>query len=115
MNIHHSLARHGVEEWYQQRASAMLLLFLLPIALWLVMAIYHGELNQHAVQLLLASMPARLFHSLFTLSLLLHAYIGLKVIMEDYLHCAMLRTWILAAMQILFVGFMFFWLAQIWL
>jgi len=114
-NIHASLARHGVQEWYLQRLSAVVLLFLAPVALWLVIAVTHGTFNQTTLQIWLANPLIRVGHSLFALAVLLHGYIGIKIIIEDYLHHAMLRTVVIAVVQVISLATLVFWIGHIWL
>jgi len=109
-----SLSGHGVEEWYMQRLSAALLLLLLPIALWLVVAVFHGTLNFTELQTWLHHPATRLFHSLFAIAVIIHAYLGIKVIIEDYIHTALMRLMIVATMQVASVLLLLGWLTTIW-
>jgi len=109
-----SLSGHGVEEWYMQRLSAVLLLLLLPIALWLVVAVYHGTLSFSALQAWLHHPTTRLFHSLFATALVIHAYLGIKAIIEDYIHKALARLIMVATMQVAIVLLLLGWLTAIW-
>ncbi len=106
---------HGVEEWYWQRLSAVVLLLLIPVMLWLLMASYHGLLNQAALQQLLRHPAIQSGHSLLAMAALLHAYIGMKIIIEDYVHVACIRTLLIAAGQLLGVLAAIDWLTLIWL
>lgn len=110
-----TLGRHGVEEWYMQRVSAVVLLLLAPVVLWGVVVVAHGDVSQVLVLAWLASTPVRLAHSLFAFAVLIHAYIGCKIILEDYLHQPMLRMLTLAALQVVAVVALVFWISRIWL
>jgi succinate dehydrogenase / fumarate reductase membrane anchor subunit len=109
-----SLSGHGVEEWYMQRLSAVLILLLLPIALSLVVAVYHGTLTLNELQAWLHAPATRVFHSLFALALVAHAYLGVKVMVEDYIHKALMRLVMIAIMQVASVLLLLGWLTAIW-
>jgi succinate dehydrogenase / fumarate reductase membrane anchor subunit len=109
-----SLSGHGTEEWYMQRLSAVLILLLLPIALYVVVAVYHGTLTLNELQAWLNSPTTRLCHSLLALAIITHAYLGIKVIVEDYIHKALMRLVIIAIMQVASVLLLLGWLTAIW-
>jgi len=106
-------AHSGLSDWYWQRLSAVILALLLPwlfVFLWMVAL---GDLNQLTLLSLLDSLPMRIVHSLLILALTLHAYLGLKVIVEDYVHTG-LRVWLMGAMLVSMALFAIAWLALIW-
>lgn len=104
---------NGFADWYRQRLSAVLLLQLLPLPLVLLFMIFFGQLDQQALLALLAAPLTRILHSLLAITLLVHAYIGIKVIAEDYVPLAW-RLLLLFAVQILALATALGWLAAIW-
>ncbi len=106
--------QHGSPEWYFQRLSAIVLLCLSPAVLWLVIGIEQGQLNQVMIQHWLTMPLVQLAHSLFAVAVLLHGYLGVKIIMEDYLHQAKWRVATLAVVQLIAVATLIFWLTAIW-
>jgi len=106
-------AHSGLSDWYLQRLSAVVLVLLLPwvfVFLWMLVL---GNLDQLALLSLLDSFAVRVVHTLLILALTLHAYTGLKVMIEDYVH---------TGMRVLFIGVMLMgmslfaiaWLSLIW-
>ena len=106
-------AHSGFSDWYWQRLSAVLLLVLLPLALASLWAVYWGVLDQSAFLDGFHSFIFRLLHTLLAVALLVHAYMGLKVIIEDYVHTGFRVVWI-ALVLILMGGLGVCWLALIW-
>ena len=80
----HGSAKKGSHHWLAQRASAVLLVFLVP---WLVYALIHVAGAEHAEAARFIAHPWN--SSLFILSLLAflyHGQLGLQVVIEDYVH-----------------------------
>jgi len=106
-------AHSGLSDWYLQRFSAVILVLLLPwvmVLLWLVVV---GGMSQQTLLAWLDSLTVRVLHTLLILALTLHAHIGLKVMIEDYVHAGMR----VVLMGIMFTGmslFAIWWLALIW-
>lgn len=107
-------AHNGLNDWYWQRLSAVVLLVMLPLPFALLIGAYSGMLDQFDLLDLLDHFVSRLFHTLLILALIVHAYIGLKVIMEDYVHSTLLRVPLIGAMLVTMSGFGIWWLALIW-
>jgi len=77
-------AKSGVHHWYVQRASAVLLLFLLG---WLIFAMFQLAGADHAESKAFLSNPTNAaFMVLLLVSLFYHAMLGLQVVIEDYVH-----------------------------
>jgi len=107
-------AHNGLNDWYWQRLSAVVLLVMLPLPFALLIGAYSGMLDQFDLLDLLDHFVSRLFHTLLILALIVHAYIGLKVIMEDYVHSTLLRVPLIGAMLVTMSAFGIWWLALIW-
>jgi len=106
-------AHSGLSDWYLQRLSAVILAFLLPWVFVLLWMVALDGMSQLTLLTLLDSLAVRVVHTLLILALTLHAYIGLKVMIEDYVHAGMR----VVLMGIMFTGmslFAIWWLALIW-
>lgn len=106
-------AHNGLDDWYWQRLSAVVLLIMLPLPFVLLAGVYGGFLDQFDLLDLLDHFVSRLLHTLLILALIVHVYIGLKVILEDYVH-TILRVPLIGLMLVLMSGFGIWWLALIW-
>jgi len=83
-------ARAGLGEWLVQRASSVYLAgFLAYLALRLA---FEPFADHAAFRTWFAQGPVRIAWGLFFLSLLAHAWVGLRSVYMDYLHPAGLRT-----------------------
>ncbi|MFQ5518502.1 MAG: succinate dehydrogenase, hydrophobic membrane anchor protein [Mariprofundus sp.] len=107
-------AHSGMSDWYWQRLSAVLLLLLLPLPFFLLIAVYSGSVDQQGLLDMLDHPVSRVLHSLLILGLMIHAYVGLKVILEDYVHVLAWRIPMIATMLVVMSGFGIWWLAIIW-
>ena len=77
-------AKSGTGHWWMQRVSAVALI---PLSLWFafsVLQLVHADYVT-AIGWLHQPVPAVLL-SLFLVTLLNHAYLGLQVVVEDYVH-----------------------------
>ncbi len=107
-------AHNGLSDWYWQRLSALVLLVTLPLPFLLLWGVYSGALNQFALLDLLDHFLSRLFHTLLIIAIVVHAYLGLKVIFEDYVHAPMLRVLLIGTMLIAMAAAGIWWLALVW-
>jgi succinate dehydrogenase / fumarate reductase membrane anchor subunit len=104
-------AHRGLGEWVLQRLSAI---YLAGFTLWLVLRIGYGPPAGYAAwkAWFAGSGGVRLAFGLFFLAVLVHAWVGLRSVMLDYLK----RLWLRYAAQA-FVGtgllVLAFWAAQI--
>jgi succinate dehydrogenase / fumarate reductase membrane anchor subunit len=77
-------AKGGVHHWYAQRASAVLLIFLVA---WLIYAIFSLAGTGHSEAAEFVARPGNAaFLVLLLISLFYHAMLGLQVVIEDYVH-----------------------------
>ena len=80
----HGSAKEGVHHWYAQRASAVLLIFLLG---WLIFSIYSlAGGGYEASRAFIANPVNASFLGLLLVVVLYHAMLGLQVVIEDYVH-----------------------------
>lgn len=77
-------AKEGVGHWFLQRATAVLLLFLLGWGVYAAFAL-SGASYAEARSFVAAPFNAALL-ILLLVSLLYHAMLGLQVVIEDYVH-----------------------------
>ena len=79
-------AKEGVHHWYAQRASAVLLLFLLAWLIYSSFSLAGGGFE--ASRAFLANQVNASLLGLSLVVLLYHAMLGLQVVIEDYVHNA---------------------------
>jgi len=113
-NTRYGTAHNGLSDWYLQRVSAVALAVLMPLPVLLLLGVYTNQLNQLDLLNLLDQFASRLLHTILILALLAHAYTGLKVIFEDYVHPIGLRVPLVGAMLVTMIGIGVWWLAIIW-
>ena len=107
-------AHSGLSDWYWQRLSAVVLALLLPLPFFLLVAVYSGGVDQQGLLDILDHVVSRLLHTILILGLIIHAYMGLKVILEDYIHTIAWRIPLIGAMLVMMATFGIWWLAIIW-
>ena len=107
-------AHNGLNEWYLQRVSAVVLAMLLPLLFALLMDVYSGGLTQMELLSLLDHFAVRLLHTLLMLALLTHAYLGIRVIVEDYVHRAGVRIPLMTLWLVTALSAGIWWLSIIW-
>jgi len=107
-------AGNGFGDWLWQRASAVVLVLTLPFPFILVLCLLGGCLGQAGLLSLLAHPFAKAAHSLLLFAMLTHAYLGLKLIMEDYVPVLALRLPLLLATLAVALGAGAWTLAMIW-
>jgi succinate dehydrogenase / fumarate reductase membrane anchor subunit len=80
----HGSAKEGVHHWYAQRASAVLLIFLVA---WLIYAVLSLAGGGYAASRDFIAHPVNAsFLGLLLVVVLYHAMLGLQVVIEDYVH-----------------------------
>jgi succinate dehydrogenase / fumarate reductase membrane anchor subunit len=88
--LNHGAARDGVSHWWIQRVTA---LALAPLCLWLTASLLRLPLRDHAI--VAAWIAAGVHPVLLALTALLatwHAWLGLQVVIEDYVPQARYRV-----------------------
>jgi len=107
-------AHGGISDWYWQRLSAVVLAVLLPLPLLLLTGVYGGYIDQPGLQQILSHLLSHLLSTILIAALVIHAYTGLKVMIEDYVHVAGMRGVLIGVMLVLMFTFSIWWLAMIW-
>jgi len=107
-------AHSGLSDWYWQRLSAVVLALLLPLPFFLMLMVFSGGVDQQGLLDILDHTASRVLHTLLIMALMIHAYMGLKVILEDYVHMLGWRIPLIASMLVMMGGFGIWWLAIIW-
>jgi len=107
-------AHNGLGEWYVQRLTAVIIALLLPGTFVILLAVYSGALDQMQLLDLVDGYVGRMLHTLLLIAVLTHAYLGVKVIIEDYVHVAALRIPMMGAILTGVAGFGIWWLSVIW-
>ena len=80
----HGSAKEGVHHWYAQRASAVLLVFLLA---WMVYSIFSLAGGGYEASRAFTANPVNTsFLGLLLVVVIYHAMLGLQVVIEDYVH-----------------------------
>ena len=79
-------ARRGLDMWLAQRASAVYMLLFLPLFLFYVLTA--SSLDYAGWRTLFLPLGIKVAALLFVAALLVHAWIGMREIFIDYLHCA---------------------------
>lgn len=96
-------AKEGTQHFWVQRVSAIALI---PLALWFVFSSLHiltFGAGYDSSRVWLAVPHNALLTSLLVFTALYHAYLGLRVIIEDYIHCEAIKISSFIAMQLGFI------------
>jgi len=82
-------AKSGTAHWWGQRVSA---LALIPLCFWLVYSVLHTVPADYITVIVWLHTPSvAVLLSLFLVTLLYHAYLGVQVVIEDYVHTEWLK------------------------
>jgi succinate dehydrogenase / fumarate reductase membrane anchor subunit len=91
-------AKEGVQHWWMQRLSAILLV---PLTLWFVIGIVaHTGADYAAMRAWLASPVTFGLMVLLIGATFYHAALGLQVVVEDYVHTEAVKIAIIVAMKL---------------
>jgi succinate dehydrogenase / fumarate reductase membrane anchor subunit len=77
-------AGEGVSHWWVQRVTAIALI---PLTLWFVVSILGKPLHDHAAMVQWLGRPwVAVFTILLAITLAWHSWLGVQVVIEDYVH-----------------------------
>ncbi|MFK8011323.1 MAG: succinate dehydrogenase, hydrophobic membrane anchor protein [Marinicellaceae bacterium] len=77
-------AKHGFSHWWMQRLTAV---FMIPLGLWFVYSLMSMEtITVDALIMWLGNPIPALLMTLWTITVVYHASLGLQVIIEDYIN-----------------------------
>jgi succinate dehydrogenase / fumarate reductase, membrane anchor subunit len=86
----HGVAKSGVHHWWVERMTA---LALLPLSLWLLIALLSLPLADHAAVVQWIAFGLHPLWLVITIvAMTWHSSLGVEVVLEDYVHAAGLRT-----------------------
>lgn len=93
-------AGHGVSHWWLQRLTAIALI---PLSLWFVISLLQALMfpTPELVADWLASPFVALLLSLLVITTFIHAYLGVQVVIEDYVKCPMKKYGLLIGTKFL--------------
>jgi len=97
-------SHRGLDMWLLQRASAVYMALFLPV--FLVLVLVNTPLDYAAWSGLFIPLAMKVTTLLFVAALLAHAWIGLREMIIDYLHCTrcvMLRLTLYFAFAVLYL------------
>jgi succinate dehydrogenase / fumarate reductase membrane anchor subunit len=87
--LRHASARHGAEDWWAQRVTA---LALVPLSVWFcVSMLLTPAMSYFGVRAWMTRPWNTVFLVAFILVAAYHSYLGLRVVVEDYVHEAGMR------------------------
>ena len=94
-------AKEGFSHWWLQRVSAI---FLLPLSLWFVCSFIGiaGE-GQREISVWFSSPLVAIAVILLMCTVFFHSYLGLKVVIEDYVHSKMPKLCMLVGAKFLLI------------
>jgi succinate dehydrogenase / fumarate reductase membrane anchor subunit len=96
-------AHYGLRDWLSQRVTAVVMI--VYTLLWLGIVLWHGGLDHATWQAVFASGAFRLATFLFMLSVLWHAWVGVRNIAMDYIKPVAVRLTFQCAVIALLVAY----------
>lgn len=94
-------AKDGTHHWWMQRITAIVMI---PLSLWFVYSMLTGMMGSDVYEVAVwFGSPINTVATLILLTAMFwHAKLGIQVVIEDYVHCACMKTGMLIGSQILF-------------
>src|SRR5207253_5306313 len=103
-------AHYGLKDWLVQRVTAVIMI--VYTLLWLAIALYHGGIDLALWQAMLANGALRVITLLFGVSVLWHAWVGMRDIWMDYIKPTAVRLTVEVLTVVVLIGYGG-WLAQV--
>ena len=83
-------AKDGTNHWWMQRLTALILV---PLILWFVASLMHLAVNGgQSIGYWFSNPVHALLAGIMLCAMFYHAKLGMQVILEDYVHCHILKT-----------------------
>jgi succinate dehydrogenase / fumarate reductase membrane anchor subunit len=105
-------AHYGLKDWVIQRVTAALMVIVTVV--FGIFLVTHPALRYEEWQAFYSHQSVRILSLLFILSLLMHAWIGVRDIYMDYLHCTAIRLTALIVTAVALVSYGLWALAILW-
>ena len=101
LNELHS-SKEGVGHWRMQRVTAIVLI---PMTVWFIISIASltGANYSETIEWITSPFVA-IFMILFSITMLYHAFLGIQVVVEDYIHTEGLKLAVLIGSRLIFGG-----------
>ncbi|MBU6468517.1 MAG: succinate dehydrogenase, hydrophobic membrane anchor protein [Betaproteobacteria bacterium] len=96
-------AHYGLKDWVIQRVSAVIMA--IYVLAFLVVVLQLGSLGYQDAHQLLSNRFVKVVTLLFLVSLLMHAWIGVRDIFMDYIKPTSLRFFLQASVLIALIGY----------
>lgn len=95
-------AKEGVGHWRMQRLTAIALI---PMTVWFTISIASltGANYSETIEWITSPFVA-IFMILFSITMLYHAFLGVQVVVEDYIHTKRLKLAVLIGSRLIFAG-----------
>ncbi len=107
-----NLTRNGVKDWIIQRISAVILAVYSLFLFCFILA--HPDINYKTWLVLFQHFWMKWFTLLAILSLIMHAWVGMWIIITDYIHCAYIRATLMVLFMLAFLFYLVWMIAILW-
>ena len=77
------VARNGTDHWWLQRLTAIALV---PMMIWLTMTLVSSTVSNESTNQFLSSKTSIVIFTILIITMLFHATLGVKTVVEDYIH-----------------------------
>ncbi len=102
----------GLREWLLQRLTAVYMIFYIIFLLFFF--IFHDNIDYFSIKLLFTSFIFKIFTLLFIFNLVLHASIGINIIINDYIKENFTRTILDFITNSILISYIFYIMQILW-